>query len=200
MLVEDSRIGSVSFSDARFIGLDEWVGVPPETPGSCRGAMFSRLFKPLGIPFDRVMFFDSIAADQKSECRRMDSWLEAHGPVDLMVLGIGLNGHIGLNEPGSDPGAGCHVVELDHVTKQVMKKYFATKVQVSRGITIGMRQIMQSERVLLLASGQDKADIIAKVFVGEVTPELPASCVRSHKSSSLYVDRAAAAAIPKGAR
>jgi glucosamine-6-phosphate isomerase len=198
MLSEDSRNGLVSFSASRFIGLDEWIGVPHDNPGNCLRFLTSRLFLPLGIAADRIDFFDSVAADPEIECRRISARMEEVGPVNLMMLGIGMNGHVGLNEPGTRLDDGCRVARLDETTRRIMRKYFVSESAVEEGYTLGLAQIMQSEKVVLLASGRHKAEIVQKIVDGGIQDSIPASRLHAHHACTLFADREAASGIREG--
>ena len=123
-MVERAKKEQISFSAVHFIGLDEWVGISPHKQGSC--ALFLRqiLLSPLQIPDDQVHLFDSMANDLEEECKKMDGIILRKGGIDLMLVGIGMNGHIGFNEPGVSPKLQSHVTQLDATTQTVGQKYF----------------------------------------------------------------------------
>lgn len=194
-LVVMDREGKVDFRHCTFVGLDEWVGLGRDDQGSCEGFMYDHLFVPLGIDESSIHFFDAKAADLRAECIRMDRLMEQKGPIDLMFLGIGMNGHLGLNEPGVDFASTSSVVQLDEVTRSVGQKYFQNQTRLERGITLGIKQIMDSRTVILGASGAKKANIVRQAVRGEVTNRVPGSILQRHGHSVVFLDREAAAGL-----
>ncbi len=195
LLAAQAAEGSLDCGRVRFVGLDDWLGVPFESEGSCRGFLSRRLFQPLGIPESRIIFFDGTAADPERECARVGRQLREIGPIDLAVLGLGMNGHIGLNEPGIDPEVGPHVVQLDEVTRNTALKYFSSKVPLEYGITLGIRQVMESRTVALMVSGSRKARVLQQALEGPISSDVPASLLRVHPDFRLYADVEAASLL-----
>lgn len=187
----------IDLSGCSFIGLDEWVGMDENDEGSCKYTLYRKLFIPCGIEKEKIYFFDAKAADLNLECERMDSIISALGGIDLMILGIGMNGHLGLNEPGIDENFLSHVVSLDLVTRNVGQKYFNLPVKLEQGITLGMGHIMQARRVIAMVSGNHKSSIVKTVAEGEISNHVPASLLRNHLNATLYSDREAAMLILK---
>jgi glucosamine-6-phosphate isomerase len=187
--------GMPDFTRCRFVGLDEWAGIAPEAEGSCRGFLDAQVFKPLGIPSNRIVFFDALARDLAAECERIDSFLSESGPLDLIFLGMGMNGHLGLNEPGTPFDTASRVVRLDPLTAEVGQKYFSRKTELKLGITLGMKHIMDARRVVLLISGEKKAAMARKAIGGEVTAEIPASILQRHRNCTVLLDSAAASLL-----
>lgn len=190
-LVSMAREGKVDFGSCRFVGLDEWTGMDRYSDGSAQETMYKEFFDPLGINSSQILYFDAKAEDLKSECKRIDDYLTSEGPIDLMLLGLGVNGHLGLNEPGVDFNAGSHVTELSETTVTVGQKYFKQSQELTGGITLGIQQIMETANVLLIASGENKADAVYRMQHGEVTNELPASILQRHPDCTVIVDLAA---------
>jgi glucosamine-6-phosphate isomerase len=188
LLATDGASGALDFGKVRFIGLDDWLGVPFDSAGSCRGFMYRRLFNPLNIQESRIIYFNAMSLDPASECVRIDRHLAQYGPIDLTVLGIGMNGHLGLNEPGVDPALSSHVVTLDETTKSVATKYFSSNFPLSRGITLGMKQLMESRIVALMASGDKKAAMLKMALEGPISNRVPASLLRSHPDFHIHAD------------
>ncbi len=188
VLVNAKREGKVDFSGCAFIGLDEWLGMDESDEGSCKYFIYSELFIPLGLSPEQTYFFDAKAADLPKECNRIDQVIFEKGGIDLMVLGIGMNGHLGLNEPGISPDNYSHVMELDKVTKVVGQKYFPAETLLSKGISLGIRHIMESNRVILMANGKRKSDIVRLVVEGKISNQIPASLIRNHPNAALYLD------------
>lgn len=196
-LVSLQRNKKIDLSGCSFVGLDEWVGMDENDEGSCKYTLYRKLFIPCGIEKEKIHFFDAKAADLRLECERIDSIISALGGIDLMILGIGMNGHLGLNEPGTDAKLLSHVVSLDMVTRHVGQKYFHDPVRLESGITLGLGHIMQSRRVIAMVSGNHKSTIVKEVAEGEISNRVPASLLRNHPNASLCLDREAAMQILK---
>ncbi|MDH6305440.1 glucosamine-6-phosphate isomerase [Parabacteroides sp. PF5-5] len=194
-LVRMAKEGVVDFSSCHFVGLDEWVGLDINDEGSCQHFIHKELFKPLGIRPKQITFFDAKQSDLKAECKRVDSKVDALGGIDLVVLGIGMNGHLGFNEPGASEECNSLVIDLDSVTKTVGQKYFAKEMQLSQGISLGLKQIMTAGKVILIANGKKKAPIIKRTVEEAISNKVPASIVRKHKDSYLYIDAEAASEL-----
>ena len=183
------------FKSCIFVGLDEWVGMGKEDEGGCKYFMYKNLFEPLAIEEKKIVFFDACAKDLSEECKHVDSFLASNGPVDLMLAGIGMNGHIGLNEPGVSFELYSHVIELSPITKNVAQKYFSSERKLEKGITLGMKHVMQARTVILIASGANKAEIVKKAVEGEITNQVPASILQKHPNCHVFLDNAAASRL-----
>ncbi|MFC5402208.1 glucosamine-6-phosphate deaminase [Cohnella soli] len=194
-LIEASKDNRVSFSACKFVSLDEWVGLGGGDEGSCRSTLDQHFFEPLNIREEQIRFYDGRSTDLNGECEKTDLFVEEHGPIDVIVLGVGLNGHLGFNEPGCEMDTYSHVVELDDVTRTVSVKYFNEQKNLNHGITLGMKHIMESKDVLLLADGDKKAEIVKATVLGEMTDDVPSSLLRRHARFELFVDDKAAAFI-----
>lgn len=195
-LVKAAEAGRFDVSNVSFVSLDEWENLGYEVKGSCRQTLFDNLFKRLPIDIERqVCFFDG-TADLAEECKRIDRFVFDHGGIDIAVLGIGMNGHIGFNEPGVDPDQYCTVVPLDEVTKTVSVKYFGgEQLNVAHGITLGMKHFMEAQEVILIADSDRKAPIVKKVVEGPMTNEVPATLMQAAMKCLLYMDKAAASLL-----
>jgi len=191
-LVEREREDPVGLDRCTFVGLDEWRGLDGADPGSCRRFLNAVLFGPLRVREERIVFFDARASDPDAECRRVDSWLAAAGPITLSVLGIGMTGHLGMNEPGSPEDGGSFLAGLDPLTVSVGGKYFDGGPAPTEGYTLGMGQLMASRAVILLATGARKAPILRAALEGEVSARVPASLLRRHPCAFVYADALAA--------
>ncbi|MBI5916812.1 MAG: glucosamine-6-phosphate deaminase [Bacteroidetes bacterium] len=191
-LVEMSGRGEVDLHRCRFIGLDEWVGIPPEQEGSCSYFVEEFLLKPLKINREQIFFFDSMAADLEAECRKMDTAIARFGGLDLMLVGIGLNGHIALNEPGTPWNLYAHLSVLDEMTVTVGQKYFTEKTKMTHGITLGLQHLREARLPVLMASGSGKAAVVQQALEGEVTERLPASIFQTLPHGLVLLDEAAA--------
>ena len=185
----------VDFRRCTFIGLDEWEGIPPDNEGSCHYFLQQNIFKPLNIAHYCIHLFDALAADIEDECRKMDTLVSAKDGIDLMIVGIGMNGHIGFNEPSESFNQYSHVVDLDEATKAVGQKYFRQRTELTRGITLGLHHVLQAKKVILIANGLKKADIIRKALEEDVTPYLPASIIRNHANGWVMIDDEAASSL-----
>ncbi|WP_271001640.1 glucosamine-6-phosphate deaminase [Listeria seeligeri] len=191
-LIKANQAGEVDFSKTQFVGLDEWVGLGRETKGSCIQTLYDAFFDRLeNVSSDQICFFDGQTADFEAECARVDAIIEASGGIDFILLGIGLNGHIGFNEPFVPVDVNCHVVELDNVTKRVMSKYFDTDLPLTHGISLGMQQILTAKEIYLVATGEKKAEIVQQVIEKEPTVSIPATLVKQ-AIATLVLDEAAA--------
>jgi glucosamine-6-phosphate isomerase len=195
ILVRYASEGKVNFSDVRFVGLDEWVGMDGRQEGSCRHYMDEHLFRPLAIKPGQIRFFDALSPDLDEECKKMDDHISRQGPIDIMMVGLGMNGHIGLNEPGADPGSYSHHTPLDPLTVQVAQKYFQQETRLQRGITLGLRHFREAATPILIAAGNKKAAIVALALEGEITKQVPASIIRSMAAGMVFLDREAASQL-----
>lgn len=195
LLVQKAKEQQVDFSRCFFIGLDEWVGVPAGKSGSCHYILHEQLFKPLAIKDAQIHLFNGTAADMEAECSRMNAFIEVSGGIDLMVAGIGLNGHIGFNEPGADINSRAHIQELHSTTLASGQHYFNEPTIIQKGITLGMAQVLEARTLLLLANGQSKAAILQQAVEGAVTNQVPASYMRKHENAVLLMDTAAASLL-----
>jgi len=185
------------FSQCFCFGLDEWLGVPPEKSGSCHYLLFDQVFRPLGIKEEQTHLFNGMTTDVTTECRIMNGEIEHVGGIDCMLVGIGLNGHIGFNEPGVDMESGAHEQELHESTLASGQLYFNEPTAIAKGITLGMGQVMNARTLLILANGKSKAEIIHKACEGPVTNDVPASYMQKHRHAVLMIDKEAAAALSK---
>ena len=118
--------------------------------------------------------------------------LMQHGGIDIAIVGLGMNGHIGMNEPGTSPSLYAHVADIDAITQEVGQKYFKKEQQLTHGLTLGIASLMDAKNIVLLVSGNKKAAIVHKVLEGEISEELPASLLRNHKNFHVYLDAEAA--------
>ena len=177
------------------MSLDEWVGLSNEDEGSCGQFNMVNLIHRLQKPFADIHIIDGAAEDIVSERGLLDDYIEQFGPLDVSMLGIGLNGHLGFNESGVDFNLNAHIIRLADTTKQVMTKYFGEKFHPEYGITQGIHQIMAAKKVILIANGSHKAKIIREAVNGEVTNKVPASVLQNHPNCYVVVDEEAAAEL-----
>lgn len=195
LLVEASEKGQVNFGNCKFVGLDEWVGLGRDVKGGCQETLYNHLFNPLDIKEKQICFFDGLSSSMAKECKRVDDFIYQNGPIDLMLLGVGMNGHLGFNEPGVSIDLYSHIVKLDAITTGVSSKYFDNPVAVQEGITLGIKHIMASENVLLMANGAKKSDIVKDSLLGEVTTDIPASILQKHSVLHVFLDKDAASKL-----
>jgi glucosamine-6-phosphate isomerase len=176
------------FDKATLISLDEWVGISREHLGGCSYMVDNSLFKPLNLSSERYHFFDAKASDLKAECQRIDNVIFEKGGLDLVLVGLGLNGHIGLNEPGTSFDSYCTVNQLDPMTAEVGQKYFTENTILSQGITVGLKHMLEAKKVIIMATGQKKKDIVNQVAQSMPSESLPASFIHLHSNGYIYTD------------
>ncbi len=187
IFVQRVKKEKIDVSAATFIKLDEWVGLEPEDPATCEYFIQEELIKPLGITKEHYIAFCGKAGDLQGECERIQQELDRIGEIDLTILGIGKNGHLGLNEPSDYQFPLPHVVELDKRTKtHAMLK--ETTHSVTRGLTLGMKDILSSKRIVLLVTGAEKEEAFQVVRKGVVTTKTPASFLNLHRNAVCFTD------------
>jgi glucosamine-6-phosphate deaminase len=183
----------VSFQQAAIFTLDEFGGLAPDDPGRCINMLKRHLLDHADLPAKQFYALNPDARDLDAECRAFEA--AAGGPFDLVLLGIGLNGHLGMNEPGSGAGSETRRVDLHEITINSSARY-VTHQQLPRwGLTVGMKQILEAKEVWLLANGERKAEIIRRTISDPMSEALPASLLRKHPNCSLFVDATAAAKL-----
>lgn len=176
----------------QFLGLDEWRNMNGDDEGSCRFHLDNQLFRPLKVKEDNIAFFDGRAKDPKAECERIEAFIKTHKGIDIAIVGLGMNGHIGMNEPGTSHFLRSHVSQLAEETIQTGQKYFKEATPLSQGLTLGIANLMEARQVILVVNGSKKASIVKQVLEGKISEELPASLMRNHKHFTVYLDAAAA--------
>jgi glucosamine-6-phosphate isomerase len=195
VFVQKVKEQNIDISKVTFLGLDEWVGVPPANEGSCHYFLYNTVFTPLNLKSNQVHVFNAMANDLAAECKKIDNIISTKGGIDLMIVGIGMNGHIGFNEPGVSFTNYSHVIELDKTTIEVGQKYFPEATILSKGITIGLQHLMESKQVILIANGEKKAAIIKQTVEEKVSNQIPATIMQTHTNGIIMVDEAAASLI-----
>ncbi|GMB09164.1 glucosamine-6-phosphate deaminase [Thermolongibacillus altinsuensis] len=191
-LVEAYKEGSVSFRHVTTFNLDEYVGLPPSHPNSYRYYMDQHLFWHVDIDLTNTFVPNGMAVDLEEECRRYDWLIEQAGGIDVQLLGVGRNGHIGFNEPGTSFSARTHVVRLAESTRKANARFFKREEEVpTHAITVGIRTIMESKRILLVAFGKEKAAALRAGFCGEVTENVPVSILQKHHDVTIIADEEA---------
>lgn len=195
-LVEWHRQGDLSFTEVTTVNLDEYKGLPPTHDQSYRYFMNDNLFNHVDVCKDCTFVPDGLAADAEAECAAYDEKVKALGYADIQLLGIGHNGHIGFNEPDESFIVPTHVVDLTESTIKANARFFASADEVPRqALTMGIGVIMNARRVLVVASGADKADAVYGMVKGPVRPGMPASILQLHPDVTVVVDKAAAAKL-----
>lgn len=180
-LVELCKKGELDFSEITSVNLDEYVGLKGDHPQSYRYFMNEHLFNHVNIDVSKTNVPCGTAADVDAECSRYDNLITSLGGIDLQLLGLGLDGHIGFNEPASYFAKGTHRVELDKSTLEANSRFFTSIDEVPKSaVTMGIGSIMQAKKVLLIVSGANKKSILEKTLYGEITPEVPASILQLH--------------------
>jgi len=181
------------------INLDEYAGLAPGNPQSYRYFMDRNLFDNINIPYENTHVPDGLAPDPAGECARYDELITRCGGIDLQLLGIGHNGHIGLNEPADSFAVGTHRVELAPRTIEANRRFFQSEAQVPKhAYTVGVSTILGARKIVLAVSGADKADIVARALGGPVTPQVPASALQLHGNVTVVGDGAALAKLDVG--
>lgn len=194
-LVEMHASEGLSFAGATFFNLDEYLGLPADHPASYHVYMRDNFYGLIDADPGRVHVPEGNAPDPEAECERYESAMAEAGGVDLCVLGIGRNGHIGFNEPGAPFDSRTRVVRLSETTRLVNAGDFEDNRAPERAITVGMGTIFESREILLLASGANKADAVAAAAEGEASETVPASMLRRHPDATFLLDREAASAV-----
>lgn len=195
-LVEWYNKGDLDFSEVTTVNLDEYKGLPRTNDQSYYYFMHQHLFDRVNIDPERTNVPNGMEPDAEKECGRYEELIRSLGGVDLQLLGLGHNGHIGFNEPGEAFEKETHCVDLTESTIEANKRFFASADDVPKqAYTMGIKTIMQAKKILIVVNGENKADIVSRAFFGPVTPEVPASILQLHNDVTLVGDEAALAKI-----
>lgn len=190
--------GEISFSDVKTVNLDEYVGLDGSHPQSYRFFMEEKLFSKVNIKRENTHIPNGMADNPAAECERYNEVIRAASPIDIQLLGIGHNGHIGFNEPSEFFTENTHVVNLSASTIEANSRFFPTKNDVPRrAITMGIGQIMAAKSIILLAFGEEKSAILHTALTGDVTPTCPASVLQHHPNLTLIADTHALAKMQR---
>lgn len=193
-LVEWYNKGDLDFSEVTTVNLDEYKGLPRTNDQSYYYFMHQHLFDRVNIDPERTNVPNGMEPDAEKECGRYEELIRSLGGVDLQLLGLGHNGHIGFNEPGEAFEKETHCVDLTESTIEANKRFFASTDDVPKqAYTMGIKTIMQAKKILIVVNGENKADIVERAFFGPVTPEVPASILQLHNDVTLVGDEAALA-------
>ena len=192
-LVKLNREGKLSFKDATTFNLDEYVGLEPTHDQSYRYFMNENLLSHVDIPMEKTNVPSGIYL---AKAASYDSEIKAAGGIDLQLLGIGNNGHIGFNEPGTPIGSTTHIVELTQSTREANARFFGSIDDVpTHAVTMGIKTVMNAKSIILIALGKGKAETIKNTLQGKVTPEVPASILQLHPDVEVYLDYDAASML-----
>ncbi|UTR13364.1 glucosamine-6-phosphate deaminase [Salipaludibacillus sp. LMS25] len=189
---------ALSLNHLHTVNLDEYIGLPADSPASYHHYMHDIFFKYIAIPTENTHLPNGNAPDVVEECAHYEKVIESLGGVDLQLLGIGHNGHIGFNEPGSPFNGRTRIVDLAPSTIEANARYFSSKKDVPRqAITMGIENIMESRHILLLASGKEKADAVKALIEGNVSEEIPATILQHHPNLTIIADEAALSSVTR---
>ena len=196
-LVRLHRRRRADFTRATTFNLDEFLGLAPDDPRSYRRFMQRHLFDHVNLAARRIHFLNGAAADPAAECRRYERAIERAGGIDLQILGLGMNGHIGFNEPARALVAGTHVTRLKPATRRANAALFDNRLSAvpHHALSMGMATILHAKRIVLLATGAGKARCVERMIDGPVTPRLPGSFLQLHRCAEIWIDRAAASRL-----
>ena len=189
-LIELNRAGDIDFSKISTVNLDEYCGISPENPNSYSFFMNENLFSKVNISPKNTHIPKGNAQNSEAECERYNALIENLGGIDVQLLGIGKNGHIGFNEPNTSFRKGTHVIELKEETRIANSRFFSSLEEVPKSaITVGIHTIMNAKRIVLIANGKEKKEILDKALSGGVTPEIPASILALHPNLTVIYSK-----------
>src|SRR5699024_427198 len=188
-LIKKHQAGEISFQNAITFNLDEYVGLAHDDPTSYHYYMDDKLFSVIDLKRENAHVLDGEASNLEKECEQFERLMKDAGQMDLQLLGLGLNGHIGFNEPGTSFDSRTHVVELDEATIEANSRFFESKADVpTKALTMGIGNIMEAKEIFFLVTGAKKAEILKRVVHGEVTEKVPASILQRHPNVTLITD------------
>lgn len=197
-LVEWYEKGDLDFTEVHTVNLDEYRGLPRENEQSYYSFMHRHLFDHINIDKKNTNVPDGMEPDAEKECARYEALIESLGGIDIQLLGLGRNGHIGFNEPAESFARATHCVDLTESTIEANKRFFASADDVPRqAYTMGIRTIMKAKKILLAVSGEDKAEALYRALYGPITPEVPASVLQLHDDVVVVADNAALSVVRK---
>ncbi|CDQ21061.1 glucosamine-6-phosphate deaminase [Halobacillus karajensis] len=197
-LIAGYKEGRTDYRHVSTLNLDEYVGLGPQDPQSYRHFMNEQFFRSINVNLENTYIPNGKAVDLQDECERYEKVIEQVGPPDLQLLGIGENGHIGFNEPGTPFQSETHVVQLADSTRQANARFFQSMEDVpTMAVTMGIRSILKSKKIVLLASGERKAQAIDQLINGYLDEQFPASSLKEHSDITLIVDEDAYAEVKR---
>jgi glucosamine-6-phosphate deaminase len=191
-LIDGYKTRGITYQNVKTINLDEYLGLEKNHPASYHAFMFETFFKHIDIDLNHTYIPDGVPTSAEEECLRYEEVIDHVGPVNLQLLGIGTNGHIGFNEPGTDPNSLTHVVELNGSTRENNAHFFDSMDDVpTHAITIGIQSILKSDQIILVASGKNKAHAVKTLLdsEGSMNPDFPASYLWKHDDVMIIVDK-----------
>ncbi|ADH97726.1 glucosamine-6-phosphate deaminase [Salisediminibacterium selenitireducens] len=195
-LIQKIQDSALPLGAIQTFNLDEYIGLSQDDPNSYYTFMKDTLFAPLKLSRNQTYVPDGNTSDHEMECRRYEALIDEHG-IDLQLLGVGENGHIGFNEPGTPFDSVTHVIELNDTTREANARYFNSPDEVpTHAITMGIRSILKAKKIVLLASGTNKAEAISALFRDTITEDWPITALKEHPDVTVIVDKAAAGQIP----
>lgn len=189
--------GGISFKDVKTYNLDEYCDLPVDDKNSYYTFMHEQLFNGLDIREENVHFLNGNAKDCEAECKRYDNDIKNSGGIDIQLLGIGNNAHIGFNEPADEFTSGSFKVQLTQSTIDANKIYFDEGDMPHYALTMGIGQIADAKKIILIATGEKKAEAVRNMIEGPVTPQVPASVLQTHSDVHIFLDEAAASLLKK---
>lgn len=194
--IDNYQAQKVSFRQVKAFNLDEYVGLTPSHPRSFASAMKNELFSHIDILPENINALDGSKEDMIQECQRYESLIDAN-PIDIQILGIGMDGHIAYNEPGSPLDGACHVVDLHQESIESSLDYGFDHIEdvPTQGVTQGIGTIMKAKQLIMMAKGQKKADLVKRMIYGEVTSDFPSSIIQRHPNVIVCLDRSAASQL-----
>jgi glucosamine-6-phosphate isomerase len=196
-LVERNHASTSNISSWYFLGLDEWISLDGNDEGSCHYMLNNDLFFPLHVKDERVCCFNGKTNNTEDECNRIEDFIQQHNGIEVAILGLGTNGHIGLNEPGTPASLRSHVSEIAETTKTVGQKYFSKPQTLTKGITLGIATLMEAKHLILIVSGEKKASILKEALQHSRTEDIPATLIRDHPNFYVYADKTAGKLLQK---
>ncbi|MEG0857486.1 MAG: glucosamine-6-phosphate deaminase [Terrisporobacter sp.] len=197
-LIEMNKKGDIDFSDITTVNLDEYVGLSGDHDQSYRYFMNSNLFNHINIKKDRTFVPNGLAENVEEECRNYDNKIQELGGTDVQLLGIGNNGHIAFNEPDTNLVAGTHLTGLTENTIESNARFFESKADVpTTALTMGLGEIMKSKKIIVIASGEGKAEAVKAMLSGKISTDMPASMLQMHNNVVVIIDEAAAKLLNK---
>lgn len=192
-LIRTHQKEGLDFSEVTTFNLDEYAGLAPSHPQSYNYYMWENLFKHINIKKENIFIPQGIAENIEEFCQQYEYEIKKRGGIDLQILGIGRDGHIGFNEPGTSFTSRTHIINLDSVTIEDNARFFDNKNAVPRrAITMGIGTIMEAKECLMLVNGEHKAEIIARALQGQITEKVPASVLQKHPNLTVILDEEAA--------
>lgn len=197
-LIKMNINGEVDFSNITTVNLDEYVGLSGDHDQSYRHFMNINFFNQININKSRTFVPNGLAENIEEECRSYDAKIQELGGTDVQLLGIGNNGHIAFNEPDTNLVAGTHLTELTENTIESNARFFASKADVpTTALTMGLGEIMKSKKIIVIASGEEKAEAVKAMLDGKISTDMPASMLQMHRDVVVIIDEDAAKVLKK---